>query len=328
MRRGMTVEALKNFMLEQGPSKNTNLQEWDKIWSMNKSVIDPVAPRYTAIVKSTACKLIVENGPEEIECQSHPLHQKNPAIGSKAVVYGKQLWIEKDDAASIEVGEKVTLMKWGNVTITKKDVSPEGEITLYGKVDVEDKDFKGTKKLTWIAADDATTLDVTLIELDHLITKKKLEETDDVKDHVNKNSKIEYDAIAEGSMRNLSKGDIIQLERRGYFYVDSISLGDRKIRLNFIPDGKTSRMSTISHVLDAKMSSKGEATEGQNFANKAQAKKAKGEANGGEAGADTQATTGAEGEGEKKGPSKKDLKKAAKKEEKKKGKDGKPEGEG
>lgn len=36
MRRGLTVEALKLFMLEQGPSKNTNLMEWDKLWALNK----------------------------------------------------------------------------------------------------------------------------------------------------------------------------------------------------------------------------------------------------------------------------------------------------
>jgi glutamyl-tRNA synthetase len=36
MRRGMTQEALKNFMLEQGPSKNTVNMEWDKLWAVNK----------------------------------------------------------------------------------------------------------------------------------------------------------------------------------------------------------------------------------------------------------------------------------------------------
>jgi len=63
MRRGMTVEALRLFMVEQGPSKNTNMQEWDKIWALNKQVIDPFAARYTAIGKDTACRLIIENGP-------------------------------------------------------------------------------------------------------------------------------------------------------------------------------------------------------------------------------------------------------------------------
>lgn len=266
MRRGMTVQALKAFMLEQGPSKNTNLQEWDKIWAMNKDVIDPTAPRYTAIVKDTACKLLIENGPEEIEAQSHPLHPKNAGVGSKAVIYSKNVLIERDDAASIVEGEKVTLMKWGNVTITKIEKSESGEISLIGKVDKDDKDYKKTKKLTWIADNADTLVEVTLVELDHLITKKKIEETDEVADFVNKNSKIEYTAIAEGSMRNLQRGDTIQLERRGYFFVDKIAIGDKKMKLNFIPDGKSSRMSAISHVLDAKTTAKGE---GAGFANKA-----------------------------------------------------------
>ena len=202
MRRGMTVEALKVFMLDQGPSKATNLMEWDKLWSVNKGVIDPKAPRYTAIVKDSACKLIIENGPDAIEAQSQPLHPKDATLGSKAVMYGKELWIERDDANAINEGEKITLMKWGNVTISKKEDN-NGVITLTGKVDASDKDFKSTKKLTWLAIDPDTTVEITLVELDHLITKKKVEETDNVKDLVNHNSKIEYTAIGEGSMRNL-----------------------------------------------------------------------------------------------------------------------------
>lgn len=36
LRRGIKVEALKQFMLEQGPSKNTNLMEWDKVLAFIK----------------------------------------------------------------------------------------------------------------------------------------------------------------------------------------------------------------------------------------------------------------------------------------------------
>jgi glutamyl-tRNA synthetase len=52
-RRGMTVEALRAFILSQGGSKNTVLMEWDKIWTVNKRVIDPIAPRHTAINRTT-----------------------------------------------------------------------------------------------------------------------------------------------------------------------------------------------------------------------------------------------------------------------------------
>ena len=31
LRRGLTVETLREFMLLQGPSKNTNFMEWDKV---------------------------------------------------------------------------------------------------------------------------------------------------------------------------------------------------------------------------------------------------------------------------------------------------------
>lgn len=209
MRRGMTPEALKRFMLEQGPSKNTNLMEWDKIWAYNKDAIDSKAARYTAIVKSTATKLILNNGPDALKVETHPLHQKNASLGNKAVLYGKELYVETGDAEGLNVGEKVTLMKWGNAVISLKETKPDGSIELHADLTLDDKDFKKTKKLTWIAVDEKTNFEVTLVELDHLITKKKVEENEKVQDIVNKNSYISYTAIAEGNMRNVQKGDVI-----------------------------------------------------------------------------------------------------------------------
>ncbi|KAJ5412278.1 Glutamyl-tRNA synthetase class Ib archaeal/eukaryotic cytosolic [Penicillium crustosum] len=51
-RRGMTISALREFILKQGPSKDVNLLDWGLIWATNKKYIDLVAPRpprYTAI---------------------------------------------------------------------------------------------------------------------------------------------------------------------------------------------------------------------------------------------------------------------------------------
>jgi glutamyl-tRNA synthetase len=318
MRRGLTVDALKEFMLEQGPSKNTNLMEWDKLWALNKDKIDNSTPRYTAIVKSTASKLFIENGPATPDARSQQLHPKNEALGSKAVIYGRELYIERDDATAIEIGEKVTLMKWGNVTISAKNVAEDGAISLVGTIDTEDKDFKKTKKLTWVCADLDTTVEITLIEYDHLITKKKIEENDDVKDLVNHNSRIEYTAIAEGSLRTLQKGTPIQLERRGYFFIDQAATGEGKpLRLNFIPDGKTKSMSVISHKLDKKEVSQGKGK--ADGANRAEQKKLAAAAGGagvaeGEAVAATEGAAAEGGEGAKK--SKKELKKEQKKEQK------------
>lgn len=256
MRRGMTVEALRNFMLEQGPSKNTNLQEWDKIWAINKDILDPISHRYTAIVEKTACKLFIENGPEHIEARSQDLHPKNADIGSKAVFYGKELLIEKDDAVKIIVGQKVTLMKWGNCTITKR-TEEDGQISLWGTIDEADKDFKGTAKITWICNDPGTTMKIKIVEFDHLITEPKIEEDTNVADIVNKNSRIEYTAIAEGALRSLQKGCIFQFERRGFYFLDQVELHGKQMVVHFVPDGKTKSMSGIQHAVDASTTAKG-----------------------------------------------------------------------
>jgi glutamyl-tRNA synthetase len=50
-RRGMTVEALTQFMLSQGPSQAVVSLEWDSIWTLNKKIIDPIAPRFWAVHK-------------------------------------------------------------------------------------------------------------------------------------------------------------------------------------------------------------------------------------------------------------------------------------
>lgn len=45
LRRGMTVEGLKQFIIAQGSSKSVVFMQWDKIWAFNKKIIDPVAVR-------------------------------------------------------------------------------------------------------------------------------------------------------------------------------------------------------------------------------------------------------------------------------------------
>jgi len=39
MRRGMTVEGLKQFIVAQGGSRSVVMMDWNKIWAFNKKVI-------------------------------------------------------------------------------------------------------------------------------------------------------------------------------------------------------------------------------------------------------------------------------------------------
>lgn len=98
---------------------------------------------------------------------------------------------------------------------------------------------------------------IKIVEFDHLITEPKIEEDTKIEDVFNKNSKIEYTAITEGSLRQLQKGDIFQFERRGFYYIDQIQLTGKQMVVHFVPDGKTKSMSSISHSLDAATLAKG-----------------------------------------------------------------------
>lgn len=49
--RGMTVKGLKDYIIGQGASQMQMQLEWDGIWTINKKVIDPIAPRYWAIAE-------------------------------------------------------------------------------------------------------------------------------------------------------------------------------------------------------------------------------------------------------------------------------------
>ena len=65
--------------------------EWDKIWSINKKIIDPVAPRYTALEKAATAKVLIRGVQEKKTTAA--LHPKNEAIGTKDVWINDQVLI-------------------------------------------------------------------------------------------------------------------------------------------------------------------------------------------------------------------------------------------
>ena len=96
-------------------------------------------------------------------------------------------------------------MKWGNATITRREQNGDS-FELFATIDESDRDFKGTKKITWICNDPATTVEVCMREFDHLINKAKVEEEDKIEEIFNHNSRFEDVGIAEGIIQTLPKG--------------------------------------------------------------------------------------------------------------------------
>ena len=241
MRRGMTVDALLEFVLTQGASKNANLMEWDKIWAINKGKMDPVVPRYSA-VDSSAIELdlsLDSSAPCEIETKTVAAHPKNPEVGTKKIVMLNKVWIDLADAKEIAVGEEVTLMQWGNAFVDTLEKNQLGEIVkMTGRLNLGG-DFKLTKKkLHWLPKTDQL-VPVQMNYYDYLITKPKIEENDVIDDLINPKSKWTVHGFGAKEFATLKKGDRIQVERKGYFIVDSSAEQGNEVVLIHIPDGKS-----------------------------------------------------------------------------------------
>ncbi|KAM9608708.1 bifunctional glutamate/proline--tRNA ligase isoform 3-T3 [Morphnus guianensis] len=251
LRRGMTVEGLKQFIAAQGSSRSVVNMEWDKIWSFNKKVIDPVAPRYTALLKDAVVPVNIPEAQEEMkEVAKHP---KNADVGLKPVWYGSRVLIEGADAETLTVGEVVTFINWGNIIITKLNRNSSGKIvSVDAKLNLENKDFKKTIKITWLAeTPHAPLIPTVCVNYEHLITKPVLGKDEDFKQYINRNSKQEELMLGDPCLRELKKGDIIQLQRRGFFICDQpyepvspYSCKDAPCILIYIPDGHTKEMPT------------------------------------------------------------------------------------
>uniref|UniRef100_A0A673WHE4 Bifunctional glutamate/proline--tRNA ligase n=1 Tax=Salmo trutta TaxID=8032 RepID=A0A673WHE4_SALTR len=251
LRRGMTVEGLKQFIAAQGGSRSVVNMEWDKIWAFNKKVIDPVAPRYTALSGSYSVPVVIPEATEEMkEAVKHP---KNTEVGMKAVWYGPRVLVEGADAETFTKGEMVTFINWGNIIITQIHKDASGKVTsLDGKLNLENKDYKKTTKITWLAETPrAPLLPTVCVNYQHLITKPVIGKEDDFKEYINKQSKLEEKMLGDPCLKDLKKGDIIQLQRRGFYICDQPyepisphSCKESPCVLLFIPDGHTKEMPT------------------------------------------------------------------------------------
>ncbi|KAJ7760428.1 glutamyl-tRNA synthetase [Mycena metata] len=248
IRRGLTIEALQQFMLQQGPSQAVLSLEWDSIWALNKKIIDPKAPRFCAILKDNCVPVHVRNGPSESYSKLLPKHKKNSEIGQKLTTYSSDLTIEQVDAASFDLGEEITLMDWGNAIVRSKTLAEDGRVSSI-TVDLHlEGDFKATKKkITWLAqSPDRPLVEVTLLDYDYIITKKKLEDGDSWEDFVTPRTEFREEAVADANvldlMREGEESGIMQFERKGFYRLD----GDAGGRLEFIriPDGRAAGLAS------------------------------------------------------------------------------------
>ncbi|EDQ91921.1 uncharacterized protein MONBRDRAFT_31356, partial [Monosiga brevicollis MX1] len=239
LRHGMTLEGLRNFILMQGASKTAVQMEWDKIWAVNKKVIDPVAPRFTALEQKDLVTVSVVNQ-KKVDAIEVPLHPKKPEFGSRKVVVGPKIFLEQADCRLMQEGEKVTLMNWGNAIVEKIEKDGETVTALSLRVTPEDTDYKKTAKYTFLAAGEAEELvTIKAMEYTYFIDCNFVPKGEDVTTHLVDKSEFEIDLVGTAQLAELQPGHIIQLNRKGFFICDKPyhKLLEKPLTLIYIPDG-------------------------------------------------------------------------------------------
>ncbi len=221
-RAGMNMGALVDYIKLQGASQKTSLNSWDKIWAMNKSVIDKLSGRYSAVPKKNAVLCFIFGWDENI-IRDVPLHRKISELGTKRVLYSQEILISQEDAMILAVGEEFTLMNFGNAIVRNK-VIENGVITKMELVANIEGDFKATKnKISWISQKGCIT--VKLYEYSDLLKKENAD--NNIEDG-------DVDRIINGNIAHITKSQdkIVNSEQE--------KLNDHKSASNNLADNKNS----------------------------------------------------------------------------------------
>jgi glutamyl-tRNA synthetase len=272
-RRGLSMEALREFMVSQGPSKAVVNMDWNTIWAMNKQIVDKTAARYTAI-EGDKVQCTVHGAGETPHSEDKPKHARHP-LGDKKVVFSKNIVLEqegdvtkdgsKDGGKYLTVGEEITLMNWGNVIVKdikyvedangvdgitqsladqqladNKKPASTGKRVSHIDFDLHlEGDFKTTKKkITWLSTDQ-DLVQCKLIDYDYLVPTDKFDMEDPQwMEKLTKVTKFESTAVADCNVRDLKVDDVIQFDKKGYFRCDVAPSKDASAVFIKLPSGK------------------------------------------------------------------------------------------
>ncbi|XP_037079288.1 bifunctional glutamate/proline--tRNA ligase-like, partial [Pollicipes pollicipes] len=219
LRRGMTVEGLRQFIVAQGSSRAVVFMEWDKIWAFNKKVIDPVAPRYTAVPADGAVAVTVRGVAEQAtQAAKHP---KNADVGTKTVWTAPRVLIDAADVDVLREGQNATFINWGNIRIDRVVRGADG-ISVDATPQLDNKDFKKTPKLTWLAdTPRAPLVPAVCVYYEHIISKPVLGKDEDFKQYIARQTRSEVLMLGDPELAHVKQSEIIQLQRLGFFICDS-----------------------------------------------------------------------------------------------------------
>jgi glutaminyl-tRNA synthetase len=240
-RRGYTPAALRSFCDKIGVAKKDSMVDVALLEHCVREDLNESAVRVMGVL--APLKVVITNYPEDrtesLPAQNHP---QKPELGERAVPFGREVYIEREDFMEqpakkffrLAPGREVRL-RYAYFIKCEKVVKNEatGEIielhctydpeTLGGSAP-DGRKVKGT--IHWVSAAHGVPAEVRLY--DRLFTEENPDAGEaDFKTFVNPESLVVLkDCLVEPSLANAEPGSHYQFERQGYFCVDSLDAKD------------------------------------------------------------------------------------------------------
>jgi len=241
-RRGYPPAAIHDFIDRVGLAKRNSVVDLAMLEHCVRTDLNHTAERRMGVLRPL--KVVIENYPEDasedLEAINNP---EDSAAGTRMVPFGRELYIERADFMEdppkkffrLAPGREVRLRYAYFITcreVIKNDAG--GVVELRCTYDPETRGgdspdgrkVKGT--LHWVSAAHAVAAEVRLY--DHLFSRPDPGGDGDFLDDLNPDSlEIIDDAQLEPSIATFGSGERFQLERLGYFCVDSDSAPGKAI---------------------------------------------------------------------------------------------------
>jgi glutaminyl-tRNA synthetase len=234
-RRGFTPEGFRLFADRIGISKSDSWIDMSVLEDCMREDLNERAPRRMAVLDPL--KLIIDNYPEEKEefCQP-PNHPQKPELGTRAVPFSRELWIEREDYMDVPSkgyfrlfpGNEVRLRYGFVVKCVGADKDASGKVTaVHCEVHLDSKSgapgsdrYKVKGNIHWVSAKHACRAEVRLYDRLFAVPQPGAER-DFLKD-INPQAKTVVTAWCEPSLKDAKAEEFFQFERHGYFCADRV----------------------------------------------------------------------------------------------------------
>ncbi len=233
-RRGFTPESIKKFVELCGVSKANSSVDYAMLEYCIREDLKVKRPRMMAVLDPV--KLVIDNYPEgQTEELEAPNNLENESLGSRKLVFGKELYIEREDFMEeppkkyfrLFPGNEVRLMNAYFVKCTGCVKDENGKvIEVHCTYDPETKGgnsqdgrkVKGT--IHWVPAQAAIKAEVRLYE--NIIDEEKGVYNEDGSLNLNPNSlTVLKECYLEPAFKGAKAYDSFQFVRQGFFCVDA-----------------------------------------------------------------------------------------------------------